>query len=262
MTTGLVVGQQVAFYISNNCPFPIWPATASNTGQPVIENGGFFLAQGKTRRIYAPPTWSGRIWARTGCDFSSSSSNGACKTGDCGGKLECNGLIGMPPATLVQVALQADKSKPSFYDVSVVDGYNLPVSVGSKPSIPKCRIGGCSKNMNSMCPEELQVVEDGAVVACKSACLAFDLDVFCCRNAYGTPDKCKATRYSKMFKDACPSYFSYAYDSPSPLVNCYSKEYVVDFCPSKWGLTHSHVLHDSNNITSHSDASSPEFRSE
>lgn len=136
---------------------------------------------------------------------------------------------------LVQVALQEDKSKPSFYDVSVVDGYNLPISVSTKPADRKCWIGGCAKSINSVCPPELQVLDQsGAIIACKSACLAFDLDVFCCRNSYGKPQKCKASMYSQMFKDACPSYFSYAYDSPPPLVNCYSKEYVITFCPSKW----------------------------
>ncbi|XP_008803423.3 thaumatin-like protein [Phoenix dactylifera] len=231
---GLVNGQLVTFHISNKCPFPIWPAAAPNAGHPVIADGGFFLPPGQTKRVYAPPTWNGRFWARTGCNFNSTSKP-VCQTGDCESLLSCNGTIGMPPATLVEVALQEDKSKPSFYDVSVVDGYNLPISVSTKPADRKCWIGGCTKSINSVCPPELQVLDQsGGIIACKSACLAFNLDVFCCRNSYGKPEKCKASMYSKMFKDACPSYFSYAYDTPSPLVNCYSKDYVITFCPSKW----------------------------
>ncbi|KAG9450921.1 hypothetical protein H6P81_010886 [Aristolochia fimbriata] len=231
----LVQAETVAFYLTNKCPFPVWPATASNTGYPVVADGGFYLPSGKTQKIHAPATWAGRIWARTGCDFSSSSKP-ACLTGDCDGRLECDGVIGLPPATLVQVALQSDKSKPSFYDISVVDGYNLPISISTKAASPSCSIPGCTKNMNRICPPELRVTDDGGeVVACKSACLAFDLDVFCCRNAYGSPEKCKPNVYSKMFKDACPSYYSYAYDSPPPLVSCSSKEYIVTFCPSRWG---------------------------
>ncbi|EHA8586775.1 thaumatin-like protein [Cocos nucifera] len=171
---GLVNGQLVTFHITNKCPFPIWPAAAPNAGHPVIGDGGFLLPPGQTKRVQAPPTWNGRFWARTGCNFNSTSKP-VCQTGDCESLLSCNGTIGMPPATLVEVALQEDKSKPSFYDVSVVDG-----------------------------------------------------------NSYGKPQKCKASMYSKMFKDACPSYFSYAYDSPPPLVNCYSKDYAITFCPSKW----------------------------
>ncbi|XP_058186746.1 pathogenesis-related thaumatin-like protein 3.5 [Rhododendron vialii] len=232
--------QACTFYISNKCPFPIWPATASNTGQPVIAKGGFYLPPGQTKTIQAPGAWSGRIWARTGCNFNSddtkSSGEPACETGDCQGQLECNGKIGLPPATLVEISLQADKSKPSFYDVSLVDGYNLPVSVSTKPASKKCQIGGCQKDLKSACPKELQILnEEGEVVACKSACLAFDHDKFCCRNEYGSPETCKPSVYSKIFKDACPSYFSYAFDTPTPLVNCPSDAYVITFCPSKWG---------------------------
>ncbi|XP_030469851.1 thaumatin-like protein [Syzygium oleosum] len=230
-----VLAEQVTFYVHNKCPFPIWPATASNTGQPVIADGGFYLPLGSNKRISAPLAWTGRIWARTGCRFQSNWQP-ACETGDCDGRLACGGLIGTPPATLVQVSLQADKAKPSFYDVSLVDGYNIPISVQTRPVGPKCGIPGCSKDLNGMCPEELQVLNrDGEVVACKSACLAFNADKFCCRNEYGTPDKCKPSVYSKMFKDACPGYYSYAYDSPPPLASCASEEYVITFCPHTWG---------------------------
>ncbi|GLU11176.1 hypothetical protein SLE2022_279370 [Rubroshorea leprosula] len=234
--SGAAAAHTVNFYVHNKCPFPIWPATAPNTGQPVIADGGFYLPPGQTQRIEAPWTWNGRIWARTGCNFNSNWQQ-ACETGDCGGRLQCNGLIGKPPATLVQIVLNGDKGQPNFYDISLVDGYNLPVFMTTKPLSSKCSIGGCLKDLKSVCPQELKVLNSGGeVVACKSACLAFDLDSFCCRNEYGTPEKCKPYVYSKMFKDACPSYYSYAYDTPPPLVNCAAKEYVITFCPSSWGV--------------------------
>ena len=232
---GSATAHQVTIYVHNKCPFPVWPATASNAGFPVIADGGFYLPSGQTQRIYAPLTWNGRIWARTGCKFNSNWSP-ACETGDCEGRLACNGLIGTPPVTLVQIALVEDQSKPSFYDVSLVDGYNIPISVTTKQISSKCTIGGCLKNVNNLCPLELQVLnKTGEVVACKSACLAFNVDRFCCTNEYGTQEKCKPSVYSKMFKDACPSYYSYAFDTPPPLVNCASREYVITFCPSAWG---------------------------
>ncbi|XP_022872855.1 thaumatin-like protein [Olea europaea var. sylvestris] len=237
-SSGNLVVQACTFYVSNKCPFPIWPATAPNSGHPVIAKGGFYLPPGKIRKFQAPGDWSGRIWARTGCNFNSNR-RPVCETGDCNGQLECNGIIGLPPATLVEFALQVDAKKPSFYDVSLVDGYNLPVSVDTKTLSRKCHIGGCWKNLKSMCPVELQVVNgQREVVACKSACLAYDLDSFCCRNEYGSPEKCKPSLYSKLFKDACPSYVSYAFETPSPLVNCDSDEYVITFCPDKWGGEH------------------------
>lgn len=222
----------MTFHIVNKCPFAVWPAAAPNAGHPVIADGGFFLPSDQAKRVQAPATWSGRFWARTGCNFTSNS-NLACQTGDCQGFLSCNGAIGLPPATLMEVTLQ--EGKPSFYGISVVDGYNLPVSVSTKPFDPKCVIKGCTKSINGLCPQELQVSdESSSVVACKSACLAFDLDVFCCRNSYGKPEKCKPSMYSKMFKDACPSYISYAFDSPT-VMSCNAEEFVITFCPSKWG---------------------------
>ncbi|KAI4382373.1 hypothetical protein MLD38_008347 [Melastoma candidum] len=89
----------------NNCPYPVWPAIQPNSGHPVLEAGGFLLPS-LTHRSFPAPTspWSGRIWARTGC-YHGSSSHFSCTTGDCGGRLECAGLGGRSPATLVQLNL-------------------------------------------------------------------------------------------------------------------------------------------------------------
>lgn len=232
--TGNSLSHTVTFYIHNKCPFSIWPAITPNDDHPVIANGGFYLPSGHTKRVITPWTWNGRIWARTGCNFGPNW-DCACETGDCDGRLECDRLYGKPPVTLVQFSLQG-QGKPDSYDVSLVDGYNLPVSVEARSAHTKCSIGGCFKNVNSLCPKELKVLNDkGEVVACKSACLAFGQDCFCCRKEYASPEKCRPSVYSKIFKDACPSYYSYAYDSPPPLVSCVAKEYVITFCPSAWG---------------------------
>lgn len=68
--------------MQNKCSFPIWPAVAPNSGHPVLASGGFYLPCGGIKRIDAPLGWSGRIWARTGCDFTSNSKQ-ACETGNC-----------------------------------------------------------------------------------------------------------------------------------------------------------------------------------
>ncbi|WVZ19534.1 hypothetical protein V8G54_006856 [Vigna mungo] len=204
---GNAEAHQVALYVHDKCPFPIWPTTAPNNGQPVIEDGGFYLAPGQTERVITPWTWNGRIWARTGCNIDSNWKP-ACETGDCDGRLACNGLIGTPSATL--------------YDVSLVEGYNIPVSVTPKITNPKCLIQGCLKDVRALCPPEVEVLNSkGEVVGYKSACLAFDDDRFCCRNEYGSPGKCKPNVN--------------AFDSPTPLVSCASSGYVITFCPYGWG---------------------------
>jgi hypothetical protein len=74
--------------------------------------------------------WGGRFWARTGCNFNQNG-QGHCATGDCGDKLQCRGAGGVPPATLAEVTLKGDRGQ-DFYDVSLVDGFNVPVQVRNK----------------------------------------------------------------------------------------------------------------------------------
>jgi hypothetical protein len=74
-------------------------------------------------------TWSGRIWARTGCTFDANGI-GPCEVGDCGNKLQCNGAGGVPPVSLAEFTI-GDKD---FYDVSFVDGLNVPVQVSNQTS--------------------------------------------------------------------------------------------------------------------------------
>ncbi|CAD6263201.1 unnamed protein product [Miscanthus lutarioriparius] len=81
--------------------------------------------------IPMPHGWSGRIWGRTDC---STDGNGkfTCATGDCGsGRLECDGGGGggpAPAATVAEFALGV-KGGTDTYDISLADGYNLPMLV-------------------------------------------------------------------------------------------------------------------------------------
>lgn len=112
----------------NNCPYTIWPAIQPNAGHPVLERGGFALHTLTHRSFTAPTThWSGRIWARTGCSYAHGKFS--CATGDCGGRIECEGLGGATPATLAQFALHHGHADFSSYGVSLVDGFNIPLTV-------------------------------------------------------------------------------------------------------------------------------------
>nr|CAB3457469.1 unnamed protein product [Digitaria exilis] len=115
----------MTFTISNYCPHPIWPGTLAGAGTSQLSTTGFKLDPGQTAQLAAPAGWSGRIWARTGCVFDADGA-GVCQTGDCGGRMECRGAGATPPATLFEVTLDGSGGL-DFYDVSLVDGYNLPV---------------------------------------------------------------------------------------------------------------------------------------
>lgn len=134
----------------------------------------------------------------------------------------------MPPATLAEFTLDGVGNQ-DFYDVSLVDGYNLPLNV--VPSVSGCGIPGCVRDLNDSCPTELQEIVNGQVVACLSACEKFNTDLYCCRGAYSTPDTCHPTNYSQIFKAACPTSYSYAYDDASSTFTCSGADYQITFCP-------------------------------
>ncbi|KAH0849016.1 hypothetical protein HID58_092868 [Brassica napus] len=96
-----------------------------------------------------------------------------------------------------------------------------------------CSVAGCVADLRSKCPPELAVKSKGKVVSCRSACDVFDRDEYCCRGVYGNPVTCRPTNYSKMFKEACPTAYSYAYDDPTSIFTCSGTDYVISFCSSK-----------------------------
>ncbi|OVA18646.1 Thaumatin [Macleaya cordata] len=220
------------FTLLNRCGYTIWPGTLSGNGAAVLGNGGFSLPPDASTTLTAPPGWSGRFWARTGCNFDDSG-KGVCTTGDCGGALNCPGG-GAPPVSLAEftIGIAGTANDKDFYDVSLVDGYN--VGLGIKPSggTGNCQYAGCVADLNGSCPAELQVLESGKVVACKSACAAFNAPEFCCTDEHSRPETCGPTRYSEMFKSACPTAYSYAYDDASSTCTCTGSDYLITFCPS------------------------------
>ncbi|KAK8626729.1 hypothetical protein V6N13_134361 [Hibiscus sabdariffa] len=216
-----------SFTFVNRCDYTVWPGILANAGSPGLDSTGFELPKGSSRSFQAPTGWSGRFWGRTGCKFDGSGS-GTCLTGDCGsGQVECNGLGAAPPVTLAEFTLGTGGQ--DFYDVSLVDGYNMPMIVEGSGGSGLCASTGCTTDLNRKCPSELRV---GHGAACRSACEAFGSPEYCCSGAYSTPATCKPSVYSEMFKAACPRSYSYAYDDATSTFTCTGADYTVTFCPS------------------------------
>ncbi|KAK8607174.1 hypothetical protein V6N13_052918 [Hibiscus sabdariffa] len=217
--------------VRNNCPFTIWPATLTGGGRPQLSNTGFELASQRQNSINVPAPWTGRIWARTQC--SSSSGRFTCATADCGsGQVACNGRGGAPPGTLAEFTVA--NGGQNFYDISLVDGYNLPVSITPQDgSGPTCTRTSCAANVNSVCPSELAVRGSGGnTIGCKSACVAFGQPQYCCTGEYNSPQRCQPRNYSRIFKNQCPQAYSYAYDDRSSTFACNGgPNYLITFCP-------------------------------
>ncbi|GMH17879.1 hypothetical protein Nepgr_019720 [Nepenthes gracilis] len=215
------------FTFINKCEYTVWPGILANAGSPSLDSTGFALPTDGSRTFQAPTGWSGRFWGRTGCNFDGSEAQGYCVTGDCGsGQVECNGAGANPPVTLAEFTLGSIGQ--DFYDVSLVDGYNLPMLVEVSGGSGLCASTGCVVDLNRVCPVELRV---GDGEACKSACEAFRSPEYCCSGVYGSPTTCKPTMYSQMFKSACPRSYSYAYDDATSTFTCTGADYTVTFCP-------------------------------
>lgn len=238
------VSYSSTFVITNNCPFTIWPGTLSGSGTRPLPTTGFRLDVGQSVKIPSVLGWSGRIWARTGCNFDANGA-GKCVTGDCGGKLECAGNGAAPPTSLFEITLGHGSSDKDFYDVSLVDGYNLPIVAIPTGGglVGACNATGCVADINISCPKELQVMGEeeeerggggGGVVACKSACEAFGLDQYCCSGQFANPNTCRPSSYSTVFKRACPRAYSYAFDDGSSTFTCKASEYAIIFCPGRY----------------------------
>lgn len=216
----------------NNCKESVWPGILGNEGHPSPKDGGFHLSSGQEAVLQVPEGWSGRIWGRLGCCFDEQTGRGSCQTGDCAGLLQCKGIGGVPPATLVEMALGTSQSPLHFYDVSLVDGFNLPVAM--KPvggGSVGCGVAACDADLNALCPSALVVQRNGKVVGCKSACLAAKSDRYCCIGEFANPNRCKPTVFARLFKTACPKAYSYAYDESSGLKTCKAPRYAITFCP-------------------------------
>ncbi|KAI0019689.1 thaumatin family protein [Xylariomycetidae sp. FL0641] len=116
----------IPLVVTNQCGDTIWPGIATQHGDPP-ESSGFQLDAGETKNLTVGPTWQGRVWGRTNC--TTDGATATCQTGDCFGKLDC-GYSGAAPATLAEFNFAGGTNgDQTFYDISLVDGYNLPVGV-------------------------------------------------------------------------------------------------------------------------------------
>ncbi|MGW3448199.1 thaumatin family protein [Streptomyces sp. NPDC001076] len=187
----------------------VW-AVVTNTS---VYPAGRKLAPGQSLSVTVANNWGGRIWGRTGCTGTAA---GPCSSGDC--TSVCNG--GNPPTTLGEFTFDAYAGM-DFYDVSMVDGSNLPMYVNishttttDPVSASGCYQGTCTTDVD--CPKAMQALSGGREIGCKPPCAAFGGDTYCCRGAWAGRDNCVPSKwpvdYTRVFKRAEPYAYSYAFD--------------------------------------------------
>ena len=211
--------RQVTFV--NNVSQTVWVASGEQTAKPALPVSGWVLAPGKSVTITVPDKWNGRFWGRTGCSFDSTG-RGHCGTGDCAGRFQCK-QYGVIPATLAEFNLNSYLNL-DFYDVSLVDGSNLPMWINITHGTTKdpisssgCSKAGCTRTVT--CPPEL--MKNGG---CESPCGVFDTDQYCCRAQWAPRSACLPAQwpvnYAALFKEAEPFAYSYVDDDATSTFTC------------------------------------------
>ncbi|KMT11050.1 hypothetical protein BVRB_5g111400 [Beta vulgaris subsp. vulgaris] len=225
-----VTDATIQLIIVNNCNNELWPGILGNPGQKNPKDGGFHLSSREEVVLDLPENWSGRLWGRQGCSFNKEG-KGQCDTGDCANQMQCQGTSGAPPATVVEMTFGSSSSPLHYYDVSLVDGFNLPVSMKPVGGGVGCGVAKCDVDLNVCCPSALELKKGNKVVGCKSACLVMQSAKYCCTGKFSDPKTCKPTVFANLFKAICPKAYTYAYDDSSSLNRCRAPRYVVTFCP-------------------------------
>ena len=243
--------------LRNSCKTPIWPAWTADSAP---QGGGIKLQPGDSAAFQVDTNWiSARFWARTGCQESVAGDFlGECSTGDCGKSLQCPaGSNGKIPATLAELTLGDQIG--DFFDISLVDGYNVGVQIvplrlswqsrydTSKNFYSSCRSTYCSSSHFLTNCEEIGGMsygESGNPVGCLSECSVVSADPTatleakeeaCCKGIHhDLPSTCPAYSSTLKFKALCPLAYSFAYDDGTSTFTCAAMEepdYLIIFCP-------------------------------
>ncbi|CEL59899.1 Thaumatin-like protein OS=Arabidopsis thaliana GN=At1g18250 PE=2 SV=2 [Rhizoctonia solani AG-1 IB] len=235
------------FTVYNACPFTIWPAVWTNssygTAVPLVE-GGWEAPTNTSKQFAVPDNWAaGRIWGRRGCDFSNPERQGpdTCVTGGCTGGLNCTS-DGAAPTTLAEWTLSPTDDRHDYYDVSLLDGFDLPIRITSSAECPAAE---CAADLVASCPQPLRIPTDQNQPAqgCTTSCFA-NLDgnpgnsTNCCTGQFASQGSCPWSNiaFFDYFRESCPGAYAWTFDgnNQNVLKTCSGAnraDYTVTFCP-------------------------------
>lgn len=232
-------------------------------GTPLVDGGGFKLdAKTGTHTSTVVRNWQGAFWGRTGCTGSDDDLDCGYQTcrvyTDGKGKTQCAGQGITPPATKGEINF--DENGLDTYDVSIVDGFNVPMLIelvpGTGQKVPldakhakfDCGEAGTKTNLlplfnaTGLNFDRLVKISNGKMTAIWSACSAASppnpLDPrwkeYCCKPPWGPVQdytingntKCDPTTWpadmntAKFFHDYLIGSYSYAYDDDASTFQC------------------------------------------
>ncbi|KAF5188742.1 Thaumatin-like protein [Thalictrum thalictroides] len=209
----IIPGQSsIVFLIANNCNHSVWQSIT-----PPIEGVEFTEADPGTIGIFeTPDVWTGSFWFRTGCNKQGHSFN--CLTGSCLSE-KCDGAKPMYPVTFLNFTINYDSVT---YEISLVHGFNIPVSVMARGACPTVH---CSSEVLTKCPSELMLKnQNGTVVGCSHPCDVMTDPLYC----YAVTNN-----YTDSVQKICPDATVYSWDTEAPRYECsWANNYIITLCPS------------------------------
>ncbi|KAI8071087.1 THO complex subunit 1 transcription elongation factor-domain-containing protein [Gongronella butleri] len=208
----------------NHCSYALDVGYQTN-GSPSSEMHA--VPPGQTHTITVDAKWAGRVWGRA------VAGNGTSTAG------------AGNPASLAEFTMTADYGQ-DFYDISFVDGFNLPMAVApanrhqQPPQKRHCEPVECRQLPS--CPDELihaqkkiaATASNGPVAietTCLSACSRYGSDNFCCVGQFGSPEKCNTNHYAQAVKNVCQDVYTFPFDDETSVFACSDSAYTVTFCP-------------------------------
>jgi hypothetical protein len=73
--------------------------------------------------------------------------------------------------SLAEFNLEAS-GRQDYYDISLEDGFNLPLSITPQGGSASCTAPSCVADVDGACPAKLRVTgSDGSVIGCNGACI-------------------------------------------------------------------------------------------
>lgn len=179
------------------------------------------LAAKSNKTVTVDNNWEGRVWAQESCDAPEN----------------CMQAGASNPVSLAEFKMSG-ANDVDYYDVSFVDGFNLPVRVepinlindhpvSSDPQ--HCQATFCN-NMPE-CPADLRFQRTKTWMACQSACSRYRQDEYCCTGEHNKPETCTTNHFARAIKAVCPDVYTYPYDDEFSVYACQAPAYLVTFCP-------------------------------
>ncbi|KAI9030699.1 thaumatin [Phycomyces nitens] len=204
--------------VENNCDSKLY---VGNTANGQLYGSSIPVNAGGSHKFVFDNGWAGRIWARKKC-----SGNDCTYAG-----------IGAP-ASLAEFYFKGPTGN-DFYDISFVDGYNLPLSITpinghSNGTTGESNAFLCGSSVCSTlpsCPKGFESKDaEGNVIGCMSACTKFGTPEICCTGQYDTEFTCSGNEYAEQVKAQCPNAYSWAFDDSTSAYMCNAEGYKVTFC--------------------------------